>query len=266
LKKLASSKAFFRFPSMGTAFSMALVLGTVLTAHVAVVTVNAQGPPPGAPASQPDPRLSSLADRWVRWIVSIDTSIAPNPFTTTYAGDCSQLIQGNMMFLVGQVGAGSPVPVDHGFCNVSSSTSIFFPVVNFIVADCTSNQQNGRPEGLCTAEMQTPALGQPFGGLMQQANDFINGVTDSVAMLDGVPLEIARVQSPPGGFGVRVSEHNALFGELGPGGAGLDPFGTVSLHAVVDGYWVLLPPLPPGTHTLSFGALGQSNSYTLVVQ
>jgi hypothetical protein len=168
-----------------------------------------------------------------------------------------------MMFLVGQAGAGAVEPVDHGFCNVSSGTSIFFPVVNFIVADCTSNQQNGRPEGLCTAEMQTPALGQPFGGLMEQANDFINGVTELVATLDGVPLEIVRVQSPPGGFGVRVSEHNALFGELGPF---YGPFGTVSLHAVVDGYWVLLPSLSPGTHTLSFGALGQSNSYILEVQ
>jgi hypothetical protein len=249
---------------MGTAFSMALLLGTILTAHVVVLSANAQGPPPGAPASQPDPRFASLADRWVRWIVSIDTSIEPNPFTTTYTGDCSQLIQGNMMFLVGQAGVGGTP--NHGTCFVPSGTSIFFPVVNFIVADCTSNQQNGRPEGLCTAEMQTPALGQPFGGLMQQANDFINGVTDSVARLDGVPLEIVRVQSPPGGFGVRVSEHNALFGELGPGGAGLPAFGTVSLHAVVDGYWVLLPSLSPGTHTLSFGALGQSNTYILEVQ
>jgi hypothetical protein len=271
MKKLVFPKVLLGFPSTGTAFSMAFLLGTILTAHIAVLSANAQGPPSGTPGSQSDGRLASLADRWVRWIVSIDTSIEPNPFTTVYQGDCSQLIQGNMMFLVGQAGAGAVEPVDHGFCNVSSGTSIFFPVVNFIVADCTSNQQNGRPEGLCTAEMQTPALGQPFGGLMEQANDFINGVTELVATLDGVPLEIARVQSPPGGFGVRVSEHNALFGELGPGGAGLDPFGTVSLHAVVDGYWVLLPPLPPGTHTLSFGACSQdfgcqSNTYTLVVQ
>lgn len=172
------------------------------------------------------------------------------------------------MFLVGQAGAGGTP--EHGTCIVPSGTSIFFPVVNYIVADCQTNQQNGRPEGpegpagdLCQFDIQTPALGQPFGALMQQANDFINGVTDSVAMLDGVPLEIVRVQSPPGGFGVRVSEHNALFGELGPF---YGPFGTVSLHAVVDGYWVLLPSLSPGTHTLSFGALGQSNSYILEAQ
>jgi hypothetical protein len=111
---------------------------------------------------------------------------------------------------------------------------------------------------------------------MDQANSFINRVTVAEATLDGAPLEIVRVQSPPGGFGVRVSEHNALFGELGPGGAGLDPFGTVSLHAIVDGYWVLLPPLLPGDHTLFFRGcvlddvsgeeICQENTYHLVVQ
>jgi hypothetical protein len=74
--------------------------------------------------------------------------------------------------------------------------------------------------------------------------------------------EAVRVQSPPGGFGVRLSPHNALFGEL--------PFDTVSLHAVVDGYWVLLPPLSPGEYTLTFGACSQAgcqtNIYTLIVQ
>ena len=51
-----------------------------------------------------------------------------------------------------------------------------------------------------------------------------------------------------------MSEHNAFFGELGPTGAGLEPFGTVSLHAVVDGYRVLLQPLPPAKHELIFDA------------
>jgi hypothetical protein len=266
MKKLVLPRVFIEFPSTGTAFSMAFLIGTMLTAHVVVLGANAQGPPPGTPGSQSDGRLASLADRWVRWIVSIDTSIEPNPFTTIYDGDCSQLIQGNMMFLVGQAGVGGTP--NHGRCIVPSGTSIFFPVINFIVADCQSNQQNGRPEGLCTFDIQTPALGQPFGGLMEQANSFINGVTGLVAELDGVPLEIVRVQSPPGGFGVRVSEHNALFGELGPF---FGPFGTVSLHAVVDGYWVLLPPLSPGIHTLTFGACSQdfgcqTNTYTLEAQ
>lgn len=174
------------------------------------------------------------------------------------------------MFLVGQPGAGSTV--DHGECIVSSGTRILFPVVNFIIADCTDKQQLGKPPAICTSVLQTPALGQPFGNLRQVANDFINQVSNLQATVDGVPLDFVRVESPPGGFGVRVSEHNALFGELGQFG----PFGMVSLHAVVDGYWVLLPPLSPGEHTLTFGGCVppfggapdscQTNLYTLVVQ
>jgi hypothetical protein len=256
-------------------FSMALLLGTVLTAHIVILNAHAQGPPPGAPASQ----LAALTDRWTRWILSIDTTLEPNPFTTTYQGDCSQLIQGKTMFLVGQTGAGSTV--DHGTCIVPSGTRILFPVVNFINADCTSNQNKSKPElpdgtSLCTSNLQNPALGQPFADFRQEPNDFINKVTNLQATIDGVPLDSVRVQSPPGGFGVIVSEHNAFFGELGPDGAGFEPFGTVSLHAVVDGYWVLLPPLSPGEHKLTFKACTppfggapagcQTNLYTLVVQ
>jgi hypothetical protein len=57
-----------------------------------------------------------------------------------------------------------------------------------------------------------------------------------------------------------VSANNALFGDL------TSLFeGTVSLHAVVDDYWALLPPLSPGVHELIFGGctedgLCQSNS------
>jgi hypothetical protein len=168
------------------------------------------------------------------------------------------------MFLVGQTGTGSDV--DHGACIVPSGTSIFFPLINYIVADCTSKQQQGKPPTLCTSDMQTPAHGQPFANLREIANDFIDGVdVDSLqSTLDGKPIDFARVQSPPGGFGVRVAANNALFGDL------TSIFeGTVSLHAVVDGYWSLLPPLSPGEHTLTFGGCHeddcQTNSYTLVV-
>jgi hypothetical protein len=115
--------------------------------------------------------------------------------------------------------------------------------------------------------MQTPAHGQPFANLREIANDFIDGVdVDSLqSTLDGKPIDFARVQSPPGGFGVRVTANNALFGDL------TSIFeGTVSLHAVVDGYWSLLSPLSPGEHTLTFGGCSedgscQTNTYTIMV-
>jgi hypothetical protein len=66
-------------------------------------------------------------------------------------------------------------------------------------------------------------------------NDFTNTASSLQSTLDGKPIDFARVQYPPGGFGVRVTANNALFGDL------TSLFeGTVSLHAVVDGYWSLL--------------------------
>ena len=113
---------------------------TIILPRAAQAQVN--GPPPGAPGSQ----LASFTDRWWKWIFSIDTSTQPNPFTTTYQGDCRQLLQGNVLFLVGQ---GSPLGSvsNHGTCITSPQTSILFPLVNGFDIDCTSQaakiQTNG---------------------------------------------------------------------------------------------------------------------------
>src|SRR5215471_5743471 len=105
-----------------TKVAVTLIIAASLSTMVYAVVLNAhaQGPASGAP-----PQFTALADRWTKWILSIDTATEPNPFTTKYKGDCSQLIQGKTMFLVGAAGAGM---VDHGTCNVPSGTSIFYPV------------------------------------------------------------------------------------------------------------------------------------------
>jgi hypothetical protein len=242
---------------------MALLLFAVLTIPVFPFNAYAQGPPPGAQTSQ----LGSLADRWTKWIVSLDTNTEPNPFETVYQGDCSQLIQGRTMFLVGQRGGTTDLE-DHGNCSISSGTTIFFPLVNYIVADCTSKQQQSPqlPSGLCASDIRIPAEGQPFADLRELANSNIDRVDNLEATLDDEPLEFARVQSPPGGFVVRVSPNNALFGDL--------TFlfqRPISLHAVVDGHWGLVTSLSPGEHTLTFGGCFdtsdcQTNTYELVVR
>ena len=255
-------------PSMKTKFCIVLLIGTVLTAPVVVLTAHAQGPPSGAPSSQ----LTALADRWTKWILSIDTEEEDNPFTHTYAADCSQLIQGNTMFLVGQTGTGGTV--DHGTCTIPSGTSIFYPLINYVTADCTINTHTTNPpkQAVCSSSgIQTPALGQPFAEWRKVPNEFTASASSLQSTLDGNPIDFARVQSPPGGFGVRVTANNALFGDL------TSLFeGTVPLHAVVDGYWSLLSkPLSTGEHTLTFGGCAidptsnsktcQTNSYTLEV-
>jgi hypothetical protein len=69
------------------------------------------------------------------------------------------------------------------------------------------------------------------------AND---GITGLYATLDGVPLtnlSLHRVLSP-------------WFDFFSPD-AGFLPMGTY--RGIADGYWIMLEPLPAGTHTLSFG-------------
>ncbi len=245
---------------------MIAIIGTLLVGSIlAPLTIilpraahaQGNGPPPGAPGSQ----LASITDRWWKSIFSIDTSTQPNPFTTTYQGDCRQLLQGNVLFLVGQ---GSPVGSvsNHGTCIISPQTSILFPLVNGFDIDCTSQQQQAKPTVPCGFNIHIPARGQPF----QELRNFptvaeVGDATNLVASLDGIPLQFVRVQSPPGGFEANLAPHDAFGFNVGP----------VTLHGVVDGFWVLLPSMSPGRHLLTFGgclpSIGcQTNTYTLVVQ
>ena len=64
----------------------------------------------------------------------------------------------------------------------------------------------------------------------------LTAVIDGVAIPD---LERYRVQSDP--FTVVLPEDNVL--EVDP----------AVLEGVIDGYWLLLAPLPPGEHELRFG-------------
>jgi hypothetical protein len=112
--------------------------------------------------------------------------------------------------------------------------------------------------------MQTPARGQPFGQLRNYPTVAAVGqATNLVASIDGVPLQYIRVQSPPGGFEVTLAPNDVYGFDVGP----------VTLHGVVDGFWVLLPPLSPGQHILTFGGClpadfggCQTNTYTLIVR
>jgi hypothetical protein len=52
IEKDITPKIFYNIPSIGTILSMVLLLGTILTAHVAIISAQVQGPPPDAPASQ----------------------------------------------------------------------------------------------------------------------------------------------------------------------------------------------------------------------
>jgi hypothetical protein len=231
------------------------IVGLTAVLPIGIAKAQISAPPPGAPGSQ----LASLTDKWWQRILSTDITTQPDPLTTIYRGDCSQLIQGNTLFLVGQI-FGTSV-VNHGTCTISPQTSVLFPLVNAFDIDCQSLKQNSTHGGVCTfgVSKQTPVMGQPFGLLRILAS--VGGATNLAASLDGVPLQFVRVQSPPGGFEVNLAAHDVFGFNVGP----------VTLHGVADGFWVLLPSLPIGQHSLTFGgclpSVGcQTNIYTLVVR
>jgi hypothetical protein len=143
--------------------------------------------------------------------------------------------------LVGQV-FGTSV-LNHGTCTISPQTSVLFPLINGFDADCQSLNQNRTHSGVCTfgVKQNKPVMGQPFEPLRSLAS--VGGATNLAAFLDGIPLQSVRVPSPPGGFEINLAAHDVF-------GFNVDP---ATLHAVADGFWVLLPSLPVGLHSLTFG-------------
>jgi len=126
--------------------------------------------------------------------------------------------------------------------SVSSQQSILIPLIN---VECSTAEKNG----------DTPAE------LRKCATGFADQFTDLSLTIDGTPVvDLAkfRVSSP-------VFTFTAAIGNV----FGIPP-GTT--RSVADGYWVLMRPLPPGSHTISFGGafppgkFTPAVTYTLTVQ
>jgi hypothetical protein len=207
-----------------------LLISVVIPVGLFPLAAQGQSQSVVTPLGTPGSQLNALTDRWWSWVLSIDTKLELNPFTTVFTRDCGFLTQpGNLLFLVAGV-------ENHGTCNIPAGTSILFPLVNGVDTD-PANEVVSNP----TNEL-TFVLGQPFK-LLKDPIDIVKGATNLVATVDGRQLQPSFVESVPGGFAVTVADNNPV---------GDSPTGP-GQHAVAEGFWVLLPPLPPGTHTISFG-------------
>jgi len=142
----------------------------------------------------------------------------------------------DVVFLAGTTGGAATRS-----CTIHAGTSIFVPLIN---VECSTAEGNG----------DTPAE------LRACARVFAEQFTDLSLTIDGVAvtdLQRFRVHSP-------VFQFTAA-----PGNVFGIPAGTT--RSVADGYWVLIRPLSPGTHTISFGGaflpggFTPSVTYTLTV-
>lgn len=198
---------------------------------------------------------SSWAASWQQWAASIPASEHP----LFDKADCSKGQSGPVWFLggkfcvAGDAACGAEPAVRS--CTVPRGTALFFPVVNF---GCL----NGEAEmGYCGDKAVITVMRSVIG-------DTIGQTVALQVTLDGMPvkgelLKDFRVQSPV--YTAVLPEGNLLqaIGETVAAG---------TYWGVDDGVYIMLPPLPPGDHTLNFkGTFPQFNftvdfTYKLTVE
>ena len=135
---------------------------------------------------------------------------------------------------------------------VPPGTKLFFPLANLI---------NDYP---CPPQFGfEPNAGETLEHFLQRTgNDFLPNLTDLFAEIDGVSLTGLSVYRAT----------SSLFRFTGDPALAEPPVWDPCItgneqDGVSVGYWLLLPPLPPGQHTLHFGApsVGQDITYHLTV-
>lgn len=171
---------------------------------------------------------------WWQWIYSLGAT--GSPLTAEGAMDCSRGQSGPVWFLAGAGGNTTAVRS----CTVPSNKALFFPVLNasyFNVPpeDTSVAGKRGLLDGFLSDLV--PGFVADFGFPGTRACK-LQATLDGERISDANP--IARVQSPP--FRIDTGD-DPLFN---------NPPNTVDEEVVADGYYVMLPPLTPGAHTLEF--------------
>ncbi len=194
----------------------------VLTVLLALIT-------PIAPAAaqgrqHDDPRVimrltSTGADFW-QW--ALTQPAATNPLLDTTGQFCDVGQNGRHWFLAGSLF--SPEPITRT-CEVATGTRLTFPVVNAFYG-------------------ATPG-DAPEQSTVEYARSQVAGIREGATVLrvtvDGEVLRSSRIRYEESEvFTITLPEGN-LFGV---------PAGTVVSPTVDAGYYVTLPPLRPGTHTI----------------
>ena len=201
---------------------------------------------PAGQAESAYPPASHLATRWWQW--ALETPASENPLTDT-TGQFAAVSQPNgpVWFLAGNTG-GATVRT----FTVPAGKALFFPIVNFFdVEDGTI--KGGGVFFLVPHPVQTA---QTFVATV------IATATGLSAEVDGTPISITAAnleQSTP--FSLQLPADNILGVPVG-----------AYFPAIDSGYYVLLPPLSAGQHTIhwagsiTFFSLSLDVTYNITVQ
>jgi hypothetical protein len=219
--------------------TLGALLGFMITVNLAVAQ------PVGTP-----PTLPVLTAEWWQWALSIPTAV--NPLQDTTGQNC----------MVGQRGVGqkdavwflagtfSGVPAIR-MCSIPGNAALFFPIVNSVNINAPNICGQGGPVSVLALRAMSKAM--------------IDGANIISVKVDAIEVkeQLQRIKSQV--FEVALPLDNLFNAPCG--GPGTVPAGIYS-PAVDDGYYLLLQPLAPGTHTIQFqvsGSVVQNVNYTVTV-
>lgn len=203
---------------------------SLITAGIAAPSVSFAGGKPKVLGKT----IGEWSVKWWQWSLAITT--ASNLMLDQTGANCNVGQKGQVWFLAG-VWGGSADPIIRN-CTVPKSKYVFFPISNGVWINSLWDDPNNTET-------------------VYRENAMAQVLTDNVsATLDGQPIifnsstPIIRSQSPV--FTATFPTDNVF---------GADSSGLNGYPIVSDGYWVILPLLQQGQHTLQFTA-GQSQNIT----
>lgn len=181
------------------------------------------------------------AAKWAKWAYSYPTG--KNPIQDQTGAYCDKGQSGKVWFLAGSEGL---TGVERK-CTIPAGKAIFFPIISSTWVDVPGDEIYSDEEVRWIMASLTPG-----GDLACKITSTLDTFTD-LPNLDEVPAPltarlrpVVRAQSPKSTI---VLPEDSLFADVG-GLPGLNE------RLIVEGYWVMLPPLKPGKHVLRLNGAG----------
>ncbi len=167
------------------------------------------------------------------WQYALETPLDNSPFLNPTGANCNFGQTSSVFFLVSTSGG----TATRNECVVPAGKTLFFPLLGFAVFRSADD-------------------GQREHSLRNYIGSFINSTKNLQVTIDGEEVSISlnpkttplQTRSPAGFFTITAPENN-IFGGV-PG----QSYDTVS-----DGFYLMVAPLSPGAHTITFG--GSSRNF-----